>query len=237
MSRTLLLHRRSGTTPASPRPRCRPASPRSGLPLGDPARRQARATSRRCSRSPPRSRPSGRGPPTPPADRASRRPRLRARWRSSPKRVGARISGGRRSTRRRRERDALFETISGHPIEPLYTDEDLAGLDPAEKLGHPGRAPVHPRRLPVDVPGAALDDAPVRRLRHRRGDQRALPLPARPRPARPLDRVRHADADGPRLRPRAARSARSASRASRSTPSTTWRRCSPASRSTRSRSR
>ena len=37
-------------------------------------------------------------------------------------------------------------------------------------------------------------------LRHRRGDQRALPLPARPRPDRALDRVRHADADGPRLR-------------------------------------
>jgi methylmalonyl-CoA mutase, N-terminal domain len=39
------------------------------------------------------------------------------------------------------ERDALFETISGHPIEPLYTDEDLAGFDPAEKLGYPGEHP------------------------------------------------------------------------------------------------
>ena len=28
------------------------------------------------------------------------------------------------------ERDALFETISGHPIEPLYTEEDLADFDP-----------------------------------------------------------------------------------------------------------
>ena len=39
------------------------------------------------------------------------------------------------------EREALFETISGHPIEPLYTDEDLADFDPAEKLGHPGEHP------------------------------------------------------------------------------------------------
>ena len=39
------------------------------------------------------------------------------------------------------EREALFETISGHPIEPLYTDEDLDGFDPGEKLGHPGEHP------------------------------------------------------------------------------------------------
>ena len=39
------------------------------------------------------------------------------------------------------ERDALFETISGHPIEPLYTEEDLAGRDPGERLGHPGEFP------------------------------------------------------------------------------------------------
>ena len=39
------------------------------------------------------------------------------------------------------EREALFETISGHPIEPLYTEEDLAGFDPARELGHPGEYP------------------------------------------------------------------------------------------------
>ena len=39
------------------------------------------------------------------------------------------------------ERDAKFETISGHPIEPLYTDEDIAGFDPDEKLGLPGEFP------------------------------------------------------------------------------------------------
>ncbi len=39
------------------------------------------------------------------------------------------------------ERDALFETISGHPIEPLYTQESLPGFDPDEKLGLPGEFP------------------------------------------------------------------------------------------------
>ena len=74
-------------------------------------------------------------------------------------------------------------------------------LRPRPRL--PGRLSVHARRLSVDVPRQALDDAAVRGLRHRRGDERALPLPARPRPDRALDRLRHADADGLRLRPRA----------------------------------
>jgi methylmalonyl-CoA mutase, N-terminal domain len=39
------------------------------------------------------------------------------------------------------EREALFETISGHQIAPLYTEEDLEGFDPGEKLGHPGEHP------------------------------------------------------------------------------------------------
>ncbi|MGH2636505.1 MAG: acyl-CoA mutase large subunit family protein [Actinomycetota bacterium] len=32
-------------------------------------------------------------------------------------------------------------TLSGEPLEPLYTPEDLAGFDPAIKLGEPGRYP------------------------------------------------------------------------------------------------
>jgi methylmalonyl-CoA mutase N-terminal domain/subunit len=42
---------------------------------------------------------------------------------------------------RERERDAPFSTISGHPIEPLYTPDDLAGWDPDERLGFPGSHP------------------------------------------------------------------------------------------------
>jgi methylmalonyl-CoA mutase N-terminal domain/subunit len=39
------------------------------------------------------------------------------------------------------ERDALFETISGQPIEPLYTEEDLANWDADRDLGFPGEHP------------------------------------------------------------------------------------------------
>ncbi len=39
------------------------------------------------------------------------------------------------------EREALRSTISGHPIEPLYTEDDLVGFDPREQLGDPGSYP------------------------------------------------------------------------------------------------
>jgi methylmalonyl-CoA mutase, N-terminal domain len=39
------------------------------------------------------------------------------------------------------ERDADFETISGEPVEPLYTAEDLEGFDAERDLGYPGEYP------------------------------------------------------------------------------------------------
>jgi methylmalonyl-CoA mutase, N-terminal domain len=42
---------------------------------------------------------------------------------------------------RQPERDATFETISGHEIRPLYTDEDRAESDPERDLGFPGEYP------------------------------------------------------------------------------------------------
>ena len=36
------------------------------------------------------------------------------------------------------ERDADFETLSGEPLQPLYTPEDVAGLDYDRDLGLPG---------------------------------------------------------------------------------------------------
>jgi len=42
---------------------------------------------------------------------------------------------------RKPERDALFETISGQPIAPLYTDEDRAESDEERDLGYPGEYP------------------------------------------------------------------------------------------------
>ena len=53
-----------------------------------------------------------------------------------------------------------------------------------------------------DVPRPALDDAPVRRVRHGRRDERALPLPPRAGADRSLGRLRSPDADGPRRRRR-----------------------------------
>ncbi|HEV8681799.1 MAG TPA: methylmalonyl-CoA mutase family protein [Actinomycetota bacterium] len=43
--------------------------------------------------------------------------------------------------RRAGERDADFETISGEPLEPLYTPEDVADLDYDGDLGYPGEYP------------------------------------------------------------------------------------------------
>jgi methylmalonyl-CoA mutase, N-terminal domain len=42
-----------------------------------------------------------------------------------------------RSPERRKE----FTTISGHPIQRLYTESDLAGFEPGRDLGFPGQAP------------------------------------------------------------------------------------------------
>ncbi len=42
---------------------------------------------------------------------------------------------------RQREREALFETISGEPVRPLYTPDDLADFDSERDLGHPGEFP------------------------------------------------------------------------------------------------
>ncbi len=39
------------------------------------------------------------------------------------------------------ERDALFETLSGIPVEPIYTADDLAAVDLEADLGYPGAYP------------------------------------------------------------------------------------------------
>ena len=129
-------------------------------------------------------------------------------------------------------RASQFTTISGEPVEQIYTPPTLR--DPAE-IGDAGEFPFTRGVYAIDVPRAAVDDAPVVRVGHRRGVQRALSLPAGERPDRAVGGLRHADADGLRLRPSCARTARSGAAAPRSTASPTWSGCSPASRSTRSR--
>src|SRR5258705_9461890 len=39
------------------------------------------------------------------------------------------------------EREALFETISGQEVKPLYTEEDREGSDDERELGYPGEYP------------------------------------------------------------------------------------------------
>ena len=42
---------------------------------------------------------------------------------------------------REQERGVPFETLSGHPVAPLYTPDDLAGHDPERDEGFPGSFP------------------------------------------------------------------------------------------------
>ncbi len=127
-------------------------------------------------------------------------------------------------------------TTSGIPLRVSYGPADAAEAG-AEAPGEPGAFPFTRGIRARRVPRATVDDAPVRRLRHRRRIERALSLPARARHDRALGGVRSADATGLRLRRAAgARRGRQGRRRDRLR-SPTWKRCSIRSRSTRSRSR
>ena len=63
-----------------------------------------------------------------------------------------------------------------------------------------GGVPVHARALRDRLPRTGVDDPPVRRVRQRPADQRALPDDPRPRWRWPVGCLRHANADGARLR-------------------------------------
>ncbi|MBI3540257.1 MAG: hypothetical protein HY076_08300, partial [Candidatus Eisenbacteria bacterium] len=65
---------------------------------------------------------------------------------SAPSNNGAAWDGQRQAWKQRyaaaKERPDLYPfTISGVPIKPLYTSEDLAAMDPARDLGFPGEFP------------------------------------------------------------------------------------------------
>src|SRR5260370_33701173 len=74
------------------------------------------------------------------------------------------------------------------------------GVDLRREARLPGRIPLYPRRLPLDVSRAALDDPAIRRLWQRGGDESPLQVPTRARAGGPLGGGRHADLDGLRLR-------------------------------------
>ena len=90
-------------------------------------------------------------------------------------------------------------TDSGIEVEPRLRRGRPAARPPGA-AGRAGRLPLHARRAPGDVPRAAVDDAPVRRLRLGQGVQRPLQVPARARVDRALDGLRPADPARPGLR-------------------------------------
>ena len=117
----------------------------------------------------------------------------------------------------------------------LYTPADVADLDYERDLGPAGPLPIHARRPSHRLSRQALDHAHVRRLRHRRGNERPLQAICSTR-ARPVSRSPSTcppSTATTRTRPR--RSASSASAAWPSPRWPTWRCCSTACRSTRSR--
>ena len=139
-------------------------------------------------------------------------------------------TSGWRSTARRPSATPSSSTLSGEEIKPLYTAADLVGAT-ADRRG-PHRAARRrirsraacTRRCTAagcgrcaSSPGFGTAEETNERFRYLL-DHGQTGL---------SHRVRHAVADGPRLRPRRCRWARSGARASRSTRSTTWRRCSP----------
>src|SRR5918998_4450412 len=46
-----------------------------------------------------------------------------------------------RAKREAKRAERLYDTMSGHPVKPLYTHEDLEGWDPERDLGRPGEFP------------------------------------------------------------------------------------------------
>ena len=89
--------------------------------------------------------------------------------------------------------------MGGIEVAPVYTAADVK-IDYARDLGSPGEYPFTRGVYETMYRGRLWTMRQFAGLRHRRGDERAVPLPPRARPDGALDGVRHADADGPRLR-------------------------------------
>ena len=92
---------------------------------------------------------------------------------------------------RSRVRDVDFTTLSGVEVEPAY------GTDDSE---WPGEFPFTRGLYPTGYRGRTWTIRQFAGLRQRPADQRALQDDPGPRRRRALGRLRHADADGPRLR-------------------------------------
>jgi len=88
-------------------------------------------------------------------------------------------------------------TMSGLEVRPLY---EVADLPDAGAIGRPGEFPYTRGIYESMYRGRLWTMRQFAATGPPRGE-RALPLPARPRPDRALRCIRHAVADGPRLRP------------------------------------
>ncbi len=92
---------------------------------------------------------------------------------------------------------ARFTTVSGYPVQRLYTEADLPeewAARQAEYLGAPGRASLHARNSRQRLPGQVVVDAPVLRLRFSRRNQSPLQIPAGQWRQRAFGGIRSADA-------------------------------------------
>ncbi len=137
------------------------------------------------------------------------------------------------------ERQPEFTTSSGIPVERLYTPEDCCPESEdayVEQLGFPGEYPFTRGVQPTMYRGRFWTMRQYAGFGTAAESQRALQVSAGAGADRPQRRLRPADADRLRLATIRWRSARSARSAWRSPRWPTWRRCSTASRWTRSAS-
>ena len=114
------------------------------------------------------------------------------------------IEAGRHAGKRRydaaAQRDADFTTLSGMEVDPVYGPPEGADVPGFERIGWPGEYPYTRGLYPTGYRGPDLDHPPVRRLRQRRQTNERYQTDPRRRRRRAVGRLRHAHADGPRLR-------------------------------------
>ena len=91
-------------------------------------------------------------------------------------------------------------TVSGVPIDPLYTPENLDGFDYDTDLGYPGQYPFTRGVHATMYRGRLWTMRQFAGFGTAAADERAIQVPARQGPDRAEHRVRPADADGPRQR-------------------------------------
>ena len=114
------------------------------------------------------------------------RERWRARWEA------ARRTG--------QIRDADFTTLSGLEVDPVYGPSEEADDPRFERIGWPGEYPFTRGLYPTGYRGRAWTIRQFAGFGNAQQTNERYKMILRSRGRRPVGRVRHADADGPRLR-------------------------------------